>query len=57
MAEGVIKCVVRVGEAGTGSGTVKRIVIPKEIAVAMNLRKGDQVVLEYWGDEIRVKKF
>lgn len=57
MVEGVIKAVVKVSEAGTGTGIVKRIVIPKEIAEAMQLQKGDQLVLEYWGGEIRIKKF
>jgi AbrB family looped-hinge helix DNA binding protein len=57
MAEGVIKGVIKVGEAGTGTSVVKRIVIPKEIAEAMQIQKGDQLLLEYWGGEIRVKKF
>lgn len=57
MAEGVIKAVVKVSEAGTGTGIVKRIVLPKDIVEAMQIEKGDQLVLEYWGDEIRIKKF
>jgi AbrB family looped-hinge helix DNA binding protein len=57
MASNILKSVVKVGEAGTGTGIVKRIVIPKEIAEAMQLQKGDQLVLEYWGGEIRIKKF
>lgn len=57
MADGVIKGVIKVGEAGTGTSVVKRIVIPKEIAEAMGIQKGDQLLLEYWGGEIRIKKF
>jgi AbrB family looped-hinge helix DNA binding protein len=57
MANNVLKGVVKVSEAGTGTGVTKRIVIPKDIAEAMGIKKGDQLVLEYWGGEIRIKKF
>jgi AbrB family looped-hinge helix DNA binding protein len=53
----VIKTVVKVSETLTNTASIKRIVIPKEIAEAMQINKGDQLVLEYWGNEIRIKKF
>jgi AbrB family looped-hinge helix DNA binding protein len=53
----VIKEVVKVSETKTNTSSIKRIVIPKTIADAMNLQKGDQLVLELEGDEIKIKKF
>jgi AbrB family looped-hinge helix DNA binding protein len=53
----MLKEVVRVSKTKTNTGYVCRIVIPKSISEIMNLNKGDQMVLEYENNEIKVKKF
>lgn len=53
----MIKEVVKISEAKTNTSTIKRIVIPKSIVDAMDLKKGEQLVLEYINNEIKIKKF
>lgn len=53
----MIKEVVKVSETKTNTSLTKRIVIPKSISDAMDLKKGDQLVLELEDEEIRIKKF
>lgn len=53
----MIKEVVKVSKTKTNSGEVCRVVIPKSIAEAMNLKKGEQMILEYENNEIKIKKF
>lgn len=53
----MIKEVVKVSETKTNTSSIKRIVIPKSISDAMELQKGDQLVLELDGDEIKIRKF
>ncbi len=53
----MIKEVVKVSKTKTNSGEVCRVVIPKSIAEAMKLKKGDQMILEYENNEIRIKRF
>jgi AbrB family looped-hinge helix DNA binding protein len=51
-----MKAIVKVYENKTNTTTAYRIGIPKEIADALELKKGDQLELELWGKEVRLKK-